>query len=61
MDFGIASVATSLANMETAQEISMGTMRRAIEQTEMIGEQLVQMMQAMAQITGEGLNVNLQA
>lgn len=63
MDFGLAAIATSQANIETAQDLGVGMVRRALDQTEMIGAQIVQMMQEMtqmtAQMTGEGMNINL--
>jgi|GEM_PF-1679716 len=63
MDFGIAALATAQANMETGQELGVGMIRRALDQTEMLGAQIAQMMQEMtamtAQMTGEGMNINL--
>ncbi|MCL2199197.1 MAG: YjfB family protein [Defluviitaleaceae bacterium] len=62
MDFGIPAIATSMANMETSQELNIGMMRRAIDQTAMVGEQLMQMMESMtAQMTGAGNNINITA
>ena len=45
MDF--AAVATAQTNMQTAQTMQIGSVRRAIDQTEMVGEALVNMMQSM--------------
>ena len=59
MDLGIPAIATSMANMETSQEMAIGTVRRAIGHTEMVGEAIAMMMESMAQITGEGMNVNV--
>ncbi|MCL1862041.1 MAG: YjfB family protein [Defluviitaleaceae bacterium] len=62
MDLGIPAMATSMANMETSQELNIGMMRRAIDQTAMVGEQLIQMMESMtAQMTGAGMNINITA
>jgi len=53
MDFGLPAIATFMANKETAQTMSIGSVRRGIDQVEMVGEALVQMMQSM-QVTPPG-------
>ncbi|MCL2223374.1 MAG: putative motility protein [Defluviitaleaceae bacterium] len=60
MDFGMVAIATSQSNMEVNQEMGIGMIRRALDHTEQMGAQIVQMMQEMTvQMTGEGGNVNL--
>jgi len=47
MDLGLARLSMSMAQLDTAQSLGVGMIRRGIDQVEQTGEQLVQMMQAM--------------
>ncbi|MCL2839536.1 MAG: hypothetical protein FWE05_02095 [Defluviitaleaceae bacterium] len=47
MDFGLPAVATTMANMETAQTMSIGSVRRGLDQIEQVGAALMDMMQNM--------------
>jgi hypothetical protein len=44
MDFGIPAIATQMANMDTAQTMTVGSMRRGLRQMEQLSAALVQMM-----------------
>jgi translation initiation factor 2 alpha subunit (eIF-2alpha) len=49
MDMDIAAIATGIANMKTQQSVGISMMKKALEQTEQTGEQLVEMMDVAAE------------
>ena len=55
----IAKVSMTLAADQTNRNFGIGMLRKSMDQMEQMGNQVTQMMQEMAQMTGTGLNVDI--
>ena len=58
-EMDIAQASMNLASSETIRGFGFGMMRKSMDQMEQVGELFAQMMQEMAQVTGQGVNIDI--